>query len=125
MPGVTMHENGGSKAGENVWVVTDGELEILPRNQVCRAAGEIYAQWDHLKWNKPSLESLQLPQREGARWQVDLPEKKKGTGEATVESGKTRDQQTFKSCALAGMWTGRWSLQEAILVQSKLIFWPL
>jgi hypothetical protein len=31
-----------------------------------------------------------------------------------LSTGKTRDQQTFKSCALAGMWTGRWGLQEAI-----------
>ena len=53
-----MHGNGGSKAGEILWVVTDDELEILPRNQVCRAAGEIYARRNHTQWNKPSLESL-------------------------------------------------------------------
>ena len=34
MPAATMHENGGSKAGEVLWVVTDDELETLPRNQV-------------------------------------------------------------------------------------------
>ena len=27
MPGATMHENGGSKADEVLWVVTDDELE--------------------------------------------------------------------------------------------------
>ena len=61
-------------------------------------------------------------------WQaeMDLPEKTAGSsmvltnGGFTVlvkrwlSTGKTRDQQTFKSCALAGIWTGRWGLQETI-----------
>jgi hypothetical protein len=41
MPGAAVLKNGGSKAGDTVWVVSDNQLELLPRNQVCRAAGEI------------------------------------------------------------------------------------
>ena len=63
MPGAAMYENGGSKAGKILWVVTDDELEILPRNQVCRAAGETYARTNHTR-NGTSLLSKAC-QKEG------------------------------------------------------------
>jgi hypothetical protein len=43
MPGATMHENRGSKAGEVLWAVADDELETLPRNQVCRAVEQAFS----------------------------------------------------------------------------------
>jgi hypothetical protein len=58
MPGATVFNSGGSKAGTAVCMVSDDELEILPRNQVCRAAGEIFAQRHYSKWNKPQIGSM-------------------------------------------------------------------
>ena len=49
---------GGSKAGATVRMVSDDKLETLPRNQVCRAAGEIFAQRHHSKWNKLQIGSM-------------------------------------------------------------------
>ena len=43
MPGVTLHENGGSQAGDTLRVVTDEETETMPRKQLSRAAGEMCA----------------------------------------------------------------------------------
>jgi hypothetical protein len=43
LPGATVYENGGSKAGNTLRVVTDEETDTLPRKQVSRKAGELYA----------------------------------------------------------------------------------
>ena len=60
MPGAAVLNRGGSKPGTTVRMVSDDELETLPRNQVCRAAGEIFAQRHYRKWVKPQTKSLQV-----------------------------------------------------------------
>jgi hypothetical protein len=76
-----------------------------------------------LKWNKPSLAGILAGGDGPARKKRGIMVLTDGVFTALVKrrlgTGKTREQQTFKLCALAGMWTGRWSLQETILAQSK------
>jgi hypothetical protein len=57
-PGAALLKNGGSKAGSTVWMVFDEKLEILPRNQICRAAGELFEKRHFLNWNKPQIGNL-------------------------------------------------------------------
>jgi hypothetical protein len=58
MPGATMYKDGGSKAWSTVWMICDDELEVLPRTQICRAAGEMFEKRNYLVWKKPQIESL-------------------------------------------------------------------
>ena len=53
MPGATVFKDGGSKAGSTVWMVSDEDMETLPRSQICRAAGEVFEKRHHLTFNKP------------------------------------------------------------------------
>ena len=39
-------------------MVSDEEIETLPRSQICRAAGEVLEKRHHLTFNKPQVEDL-------------------------------------------------------------------
>jgi len=58
MPGATLFKGGGSKLGSTVWMVCDEEMEVVPRSQLCRAAGELFEKRWHSKFNKPQIGDL-------------------------------------------------------------------
>jgi hypothetical protein len=121
-PGATLFKNGGSKAGNAVWMVSDEKLEILPRNQICRAAGELLEKRYFLKWNKPQIGNLHDGKRGAASSAfLRVYEHSMSTGrrvymseERSLRSGEPKSMFGPYDSEIAGEGTTRWKWMDPL-----------